>query len=1761
MPNTFTSNSFASTYKDDFTDSAGYHRVLFNSGRALQARELNQIQSIIQRELSTFGGHVFKEGSPVNAGGVVVNNSYEFIKLDTTTNTLPALVAGVSPLVGVELTSTLGIKVVVLEVVPAEGSDPATLYVAYSDTTAGSAGASVIRVPPGDNLTGGGYTVTAQATNTTLNPAVGTGTRVSVAGGDYFTQGRFVFVAQQSIILSKYDSEPDGTFGYKVVQDIVTVSDTDTLYDNQGATPNIASPGADRYRIQLTLINEANKASDDNFITIGKVRNGKIVTQALNPDSIQYNKLNDVLSLRTKEESGDYIVKPFILTFADNDSDESKLNFNVSPGTAYIEGYRVSKTVETTLPISKPRTTTTRNNDVVAANYGNFFIVDGRGYEIATADSSQSNKGLPNIDTFEQINLRDDSNYGGSTIGTARVRSLDAENNNLINYHLFDFKMNSGQSERNIQSIGTSATNFFNIIPENNFAKRQAAADTILLFPLPQGRPQSISDISLTVQRRFTTTTNGSGAASLSLSASGETFADVDQWITGPSDSALDVSTSVSGAGTTSASISGATPGKSGYEVLGYVNKANASVRSKTLNETTETISVDSDGSGNAFYQLTKPDIFSFIRITETDSNGDDKSGIVITDDGQRGEFYDLGKLDVIKGNSAPSTMFVRYKYFSHGAAGDFFAVNSYTGQVNYADIPVFTTKSGAQYPLRDFLDFRSVVNSSGNFGAGAIINEVPRATDTIQFDGSYYLGKNAKLVASTTGEIKVVEGDASLDPKMPKSPDNSLDLYHIEMAPYVLSNKDIAMTRVPKKRYTMEDIGKLESRLESLEEATALTMLELATSSFIVLDEAGLSRNKAGFFVDNFANQSRASVTSIEYRAAIDPSRKLLRPSFADMAVRMKFESGNAETSNVIRVGDKIMLNYSEVSYISQTTMTSTVNVNPFAVVKGVGLLEISPHSDSWMETKYQADKVIPGDTLFETDQGQLWDNWSWNWTGNETVGTAIGSQSTTSTTWGRTTRGDVISQTTTTGRGVRDGNDMQVFTDTTTTTFETTQTGQRNVNTSTAVIKGFSTINELIGEREISRTLIPKMRSQKIMFKATGLKPNQRYFPFFGGIAVDNFVREETFSFISANDSDYSSGYETITAHPDTQSNLIADANGSIEGSFFLPSTNNLNFNTGEREFKLVNISKNDDFAATSFAKTNYTSQGTLQIKQRDILSHRVVHIGTEQSTTQTTVTRAGSNETAVTQSQRRIRVGDDDGGRPDNDRRDPIAQTFTVDGRYGVFITGVKLRFKAKSTQNIPVSVEIRPTVNGYPAADERVPGTMVFKAPSAVSISDDGSAVTTFAFPEPVYLNSGLEYAIVVISDSDEYLAYVARQEEFLLGSTEKRLNAQPSLGTLFLSQNSRTWEPDQRADLTFEIMRASFNTSGGVAVFENTNLPKTILGTNRLQTTNLSTSVVCLHSSHGFVVGDKVNFENAVAVGGISAANINGERTITAVDGVSFTFTAGGAATSTTTGGGQPKIERQFMYDVSMLKMDPIIPEGTLVGYQAKYMTGRSLAGSETAYIKDTNYSIVYPDTNTYFAAPRIMASKRNSDTNASGVKSATVRVDMNTVSNFVSPVFEAGRSQLALINNKIDHQASSPTTGRNVPTVFVAETDKSGGTHLAKHLTRPVSLATGAVGLKILLSANKPQAADFEVYYRTNALGALEEASYTEATPEVVPPSDENPSVFRDYRYLVGGRTGTLDEFTRFQIKIVMQSTNSSKVPMFKDLRVIALND
>jgi len=103
------------------------------------------------------------------------------------------------------------------------------------------------------------------------------------------------------------------------------------------------------------------------------------------------------------------------------------------------------------------------------------------------------------------------------------------------------------------------------------------------------------------------------------------------------------------------------------------------------------------------------------------------------------------------------------------------------------------------------------------------------------------------------------------------------------------------------------------------------------------------------------------------------------------------------------------------------------------------------------------------------------------------------------------------------------------------------------------------------------------------------------------------------------------------------------------------------------------------------------------------------------------------------------------------------------------------------------------------------------------PEDVNTSTDGSVATTFEFAAPVYLEGGKEYAICLISNSTKYSVYISRVGENDI-LTDSYISNQPTLGSLFKSQNASTWEASQWEDLKFTLYRAEFAESGSVDLY-------------------------------------------------------------------------------------------------------------------------------------------------------------------------------------------------------------------------------------------------------------------------------------------------------------------------------------------------------
>ena len=227
---------------------------------------------------------------------------------------------------------------------------------------------------------------------------------------------------------------------------------------------------------------------------------------------------------------------------------------------------------------------------------------------------------------------------------------------------------------------------------------------------------------------------------------------------------------------------------------------------------------------------------------------------------------------------------------------------------------------------------------------------------------------------------------------------------------------------------------------------------------------------------------------------------------------------------------------------------------------------------------------------------------------------------------------------------------------------------------------------------------------------------------------------------------------------------------------------------------------------------------------------------------------------------------------------------------------------------------------------------------------------------------------------------------------------------------------------------------------------------------------------------------------------------------------------------------------------------------------ASYANNRNTASGYSRAKASTFTTINLNDLNLTNSPKAIFSDSNESVSPLSGAKSLTMQLDMTTADNKVSPVIDLQRMSMTMFENIIDKQDSSATTGFNVPISIVQETHPTDGTSAAKHVTKTVTLAEPAVGLKILFAANRPSASRFRVFYKTGTSDDnLDNINFIEIAENGSNPADENSEVFRQYEYLPGGQVGNLSSFTQFQIKIVMESTNSSKIPTIKDLRAIAL--
>ena len=395
------------------------------------------------------------------------------------------------------------------------------------------------------------------------------------------------------------------------------------------------------------------------------------------------------------------------------------------------------------------------------------------------------------------------------------------------------------------------------------------------------------------------------------------------------------------------------------------------------------------------------------------------------------------------------------------------------------------------------------------------------------------------------------------------------------------------------------------------------------------------------------------------------------------------------------------------------------------------------------------------------------------------------------------------------------------------------------------TSVVEEFSVTR---ADRIVSTNISQTMRSRDITVTAENFKPNTPYYVFFDGINVGNHVTPTS--------STYGMGAGTTKGTAIRSDNL-----GKISATFTIPNSDEISFSTGEKSLKITDSASNG--TTTSAGSALYAASGSINVMQEEITSTRNGRIVTDE-------------------------LSEDRAGAPAQVRWvDPLAQSFLVDKKGGIFVPSVEVYFGAKDTA-LPVTIQLRHMENGFPT-QKILPFGEKTLVPADVNTSADASVATKFSFPSPVFLESGREYCAVVMTNSNVYTCWVSEMGQKDI-ATNDFIDQQPYAGTLFKSQNNSTWTADQLKDLKMTLNRCKFTTANAAnVVFENADLPVETLGGNPIETITGTKCFRVHHYSHG-------NYDEKLS--NITIAGVTGDRTGSVIRFTDDSVESGDASVST-----------------------------------------------------------------------------------------------------------------------------------------------------------------------------------------------------------------------------------------------------------------------
>ena len=1156
-------------YYDDFSEAKQFNRILFKPAKAVQARELTQLQTILQKQVERFGSNIYKEGTIISGINLTARDDLFYVKVnDQSGFTNPALYDQVLDDDGITTSFTITgtISGLVAEIVKGQSGfqtqdpDLKTFYIKYLNT-AQAGDDDVKQFQAGEPLIISNASGVEQITITSASVAnhVGRSFGVSCEEGVIFQKGHFIFVDNQFIIVSKYTNTP-GTVsvGYSIKENLISSNSDSTLLDNASGFNNENAPGADRLQLVPTLVSYNTATEPTEFFALIRYVDGNPVRIR---DRTEFNSINSELARRTYDESGNYVTRGLNVTL--EQSGETSFAV-VSPGKAYVYGSEVINVSAKRLQIDPTTLTQSKTNQFTGISYGQYYTYNHTNGQV--------------LDSFAIDGTRYSILNGSTVVGSCSIANVTPGR-----IYVYAIVRVAGQENTVPTKIAnTTLTNSGTLYGVKSGGK---------IFDAGKSSMNSISNVAI-IQRKRLAVSSPSASLTLSPTANEQPLT-TNIFAVDAINNVITGSASVTG-GTVTVSLDASDPAFLYYDAIV------TGVQQDALEELDVYVkSVYVDGKAT----LGLPNCIQILEVVDQfgAAAGSDVTSKFRLINNQKDHFYDISHISLKAGETlADTNLRIRVKVLRRTStvSSGYLTVDSYTNVPNKYLIKTFYGKNDIGYNLLNSYDFRPyaspvvayTIGIAGAPTASVITTSVifgiqPASDGNISATQEYYMSRIDSVVLDEFGVISLYKGGEAENPSRPEI--SGLYALNNVLIPggqtKIVGNNSITLQDVSSKNYTMKDISNIDKKIDRLVDLVSISLLENEAKDFFIPDGAGNNRFKNGILVDGFKNLAVGEVADPEFKSAVDKSRTVATPAVTQFSVDLKVGSSNGANTfqDVVTLADT----GSRVTVVDQPYATDFRNcVSNFYSYRGKS--NILPPFDAGYNVIRNPAVDIEID--FATPLLDLVDNIQ------ELMPLVR-----------ETNAGDATS----TGFIGSDRNRRQSF-------VQDVRISQLSVS------EEFSAV---VGNFITDINMKPYVQSREVKILVTGLRPNTRHYFFFEETPVNTHVYPGSINLTSV-----ASGTEYNVAN--VQINGIkgaavrTDSEGTLAAVFMIPADT---FFVGENALEIVDV---DAYSSIDSAKTSY-SKATYRAFNFDIgksnFTTRTVDFGIESNIVQRQFTRAAPTD----------------------------------------------------------------------------------------------------------------------------------------------------------------------------------------------------------------------------------------------------------------------------------------------------------------------------------------------------------------------------------------------------------------------------------------------------------------------------------------------------------------------------------------------------